>query len=777
MKKVLLICASLLTALVSCSSSDDNKPSPSGSETSISVLAQLPDITTKVSFEPNGQANESVIAGWQASDAINVYAINGGSSAKGSLIFEKYPNESDKHQATFTGQLSASVSSGATLYSFVKSTALSESGTSITFNLSNQDGSANGLYKCAILYGQGTYTEGAATNITYNYKSATAKFAVTLPSSVTGSIKKISLIGEGLYSSVTLNATTGELENSTEGGIEITPTSPIQIANGTAAIYATLYPNTLTGVKAMITMSDDELYEAEIGDLTVQTGLNVTTIAATDITHIGKNVDLYGFIRDENGNPIADVVVSDGYTCTTTGANGLYAMKRNSSAKFVFFSAPADCEIPTNSATDNSARFYEPLTKSYRYDFALTKLPGGPEINHTMIVLGDPQILAGRGVPGVSGSTLTYSFNRFKNETMVDLNKTISSISGPVYGLCMGDEIDAPSNNLQLQVRETIGSTPMKVFSVIGNHDKTGTSWGFSASDMAEWENVWGPRYYSFNRGDVHYISLDDVDNDLSSVFFSDEQVKWLKQDLSYVPKDKMIVISYHIPLAYSDLSSYQAILSQLSGYQKVVLFSGHSHFADYADFTNPVQAHEYIHAASCGSLWSSYINLDTTPNGYYVYSVEGTDFGKETYFKATAYDRSKQISLFRADDDFKGYSYAKDLGLPTGKNIIIANVYNANTSWKVYAYEGASTEGVELTKGKQIIRDAYATGYHCGVQGQSGFWGPSNSYIRINHLYYYQPTDPEAEITIKAVDPYGNEYVASSSEIIPSNDWSFAQQ
>ena len=34
-----------------------------------------------------------------------------------------------------------------------------------------------------------------------------------------------------------------------------------------------------------------------------------------------------------------------------------------------------------------------------------------------------------------------------------------------------------------------------------------------------------------------------------------------------------------------------------------------------------------------------------------------------------------------------------------------------------------------------------------------------------------------KAEITIKAVDPYGNEYVARSSEIIPSNDWNFAQQ
>ena len=136
-----------------------------------------------------------------------------------------------------------------------------------------------------------------------------------------------------------------------------------------------------------------------------------------------------------------------------------------------------------------------------------------------------------------------------------------------------------------------------------------------------------------------------------------------MQQDLSYVPKDKMIVISYHIPLAYSDAANYQAILSLLTGYQNVVLFSGHSHFADYADFTTPINAHEYIHAASCGSLWSSYINLDTTPNGYYVYAVEGTGFGKESYFKATEYNRSKQMSLFKADDDFKGYSFAQDLG------------------------------------------------------------------------------------------------------------------
>ena len=81
MKKELLICATLLATLTNCSSSDNPTPPPDEG-TNISILAQLPDITTKISFTPNDQSDKGLIAGWQASDVINVYAINGGSSAK-----------------------------------------------------------------------------------------------------------------------------------------------------------------------------------------------------------------------------------------------------------------------------------------------------------------------------------------------------------------------------------------------------------------------------------------------------------------------------------------------------------------------------------------------------------------------------------------------------------------------------------------------------------------------------------------------------------------------
>ncbi len=33
----------------------------------------------------------------------------------------------------------------------------------------------------------------------------------------------------------------------------------------------------------------------------------------------------------------------------------------------------------------------------------------------------------------------------------------------------------------------------------------------------------------------------------------------------------------------------------------------------------------EHCHAAACGNIWQSNVNICGTPNGYYVYTFEGT--------------------------------------------------------------------------------------------------------------------------------------------------------
>ena len=46
-------------------------------------------------------------------------------------------------------------------------------------------------------------------------------------------------------------------------------------------------------------------------------------------------------------------------------------------------------------------------------------------------------------------------------------------------------------------------------------------------------------------------------------------------------------------------------------------------------------------------------------------------------------------------------------------------------------------------------------------------FVNKENRYLLMNHLYYYEPKNPDAHIIVRAVDPYGHVYTEQSSEAI----------
>ena len=76
------------------------------------------------------------------------------------------------------------------------------------------------------------------------------------------------------------------------------------------------------------------------------------------------------------------MVVSDGVSCVVTDMNGCYRMRRDSHARFVFYTVPSWCQVPTHSATDRTAYFYQPLVKRRRqYNFTLTRLPNGKKMS------------------------------------------------------------------------------------------------------------------------------------------------------------------------------------------------------------------------------------------------------------------------------------------------------------------------------------------------------------------------------------------------------------
>lgn len=99
--------------------------------------------------------------------------------------------------------------------------------------------------------------------------------------------------------------------------------------------------------------------------------------AKTDTTDTVKTDTLVeGYITDTDGKGISRVVVSDGYQCVLTDTTGHYQFMRHAKARFVFYSVPEDCAIPTHSATDRTALFYQPLSKTRSvYNFRPRRLP------------------------------------------------------------------------------------------------------------------------------------------------------------------------------------------------------------------------------------------------------------------------------------------------------------------------------------------------------------------------------------------------------------------
>ena len=63
-------------------------------------------------------------------------------------------------------------------------------------------------------------------------------------------------------------------------------------------------------------------------------------------TPIEAGNDLYGIVIDNTGSPIEGVVVSDGFSCVESDANGVYQMARNKDAYHVFYRIPADRAVP-----------------------------------------------------------------------------------------------------------------------------------------------------------------------------------------------------------------------------------------------------------------------------------------------------------------------------------------------------------------------------------------------------------------------------------------------
>ena len=530
---------------------------------------------------------------------------------------------------------------------------------------------------------------------------------------------------------------------------------------------------------------------------------------------------VYGYVKDNSGNPIAGVAVSNGFQIVTTDARGYYSMDVTPDTWYIYISLPAEYEVPINEY--GQPCFYKPYpSDSAQYDFTLTPLAGGKENKFALFTIGDPQVRN------------TKQFNRFNSEAVPAIKKHSEEVKAtgiPCYAITLGDIIansdGTNSSSLRDDMRDAfhVDKAGLPVFQTYGNHDSNyfGKGTTISADDRSstfelkaqrEHEAIFGPVDYSFNRGDVHIVSMRNIvyqRNDMSGKYaegFLKHQYEWLKQDLALVPKDKLVVLCVHAPM-FDETGNYvEEVEDLLNSFDEAHIVSGHTHFSRNYEYSveeangKHTKLYEHNVGALCGVWWRGNIACDGAPTGYNVFVCEGNKF-KESYFMGVNEGMNKkeiQMRLHRgnaltgrARTESDTYKHAGYFCFNFGEDYLLANIYNVDSKWTVKVYEDdvhtgnmehvsfavtkpESTIGSytaedprRLADGVEFPIDMYTAAFYYNYYEGRSAW------TTCTHLYKYKLKNKDAKIRVEAIDRYGN--VFTETKITEGTDYSLVKR
>ena len=123
------------------------------------------------------------------------------------------------------------------------------------------------------------------------------------------------------------------------------------------------------------------------------------------------------------------------------------------------------------------------------------------------------------------------------------------------FGVTLGDILFDDLSLFESQARG-IALLGIPWYNVIGNHDINNDAPNDKLSDET-FERAFGPAYYSFDYGTVHFVVLDNIEWIVSEKGkkgkyqggLGKEQIEFVKHDLDQIPEDQLVVLMMHVPL------------------------------------------------------------------------------------------------------------------------------------------------------------------------------------------------------------------------------------
>lgn len=227
---------------------------------------------------------------------------------------------------------------------------------------------------------------------------------------------------------------------------------------------------------------------------------------------------------DRGDKPLKGVAVSDGLNVTTTDAHGRYALPHRSGARFVSVSSPSGYMA----AQGGHYHALAAGSTANSLDFALRRYDDGVKKNgaHKFLHISDTEIFKTTG-----------------NELWRDDIRAYAANEKAAFIVHTGDI--CYENGLKKHIR-LMNSDNMQrpVYYCIGNHDLVKGNYGEEL-----FESLYGPTWYSFNAGNVHYIVTPMLGGDHRPGYTADEVCRWLRNDLATLrPGTPVVVFNHDLP-------------------------------------------------------------------------------------------------------------------------------------------------------------------------------------------------------------------------------------
>ena len=231
------------------------------------------------------------------------------------------------------------------------------------------------------------------------------------------------------------------------------------------------------------------------------------------------------------------------------------------------------------------------------------------------------------------------------------------------FGVTLGD-IVFDDLDIFKPLNDAVSLAGIPWYNVIGNHDLNLDAPNRKYVNET-FESIYGPTYYSFDYGNVHFLVLDSIDwlpaaGDQAARYqgkLGDSQLKWVKKDLALIPDSQMVVLFMHIPIR--DLKDCQDLYRLIEQRPHCISISGHVHEHEHLFLTEKdgwqgkTPHHHLINVTVSGSWWSGQKDTagiphatmsDGAPNGYSILSFN--EQGYETDFKAAGSQAQMGIRL-----------------------------------------------------------------------------------------------------------------------------------